>query len=176
LRAARRASSYDPPVPTFHHETILPFPIEHVWAFHQDITGALPKLTDPAEQMRIEHADLPPREGTKVVITAKGPLGRRIKWVAVYTAFVPPHPVVAGVEARFVDEQQSGPFKRWRHSHEFEAVDSKTTRLTDHIDYTVPLGPLGWVGDLLIVRRKLKSMFAYRAKVLPELLSTWRAR
>ena len=43
---------------------------------------------------------------------------------------------------RFVDEQVRGPFARWRHEHEFSAVDGGTL-MTDRIEFAVPLGILG---------------------------------
>jgi ligand-binding SRPBCC domain-containing protein len=88
-------------------------------------------------------------------MTVRGPLGR-VAWTAEYVEFVPPHATITGTEARFVDVQVAGPFKRWRHTHEFEALDSRTTRCVDHIDYAVPLGPLAWVGDFVLVRPSLR--------------------
>jgi hypothetical protein len=55
----------------------------------------------------------------------------------------PPRAVVFGEEARFVDEQESGPFKAWRHEHDFERVDAKSTRVVDRITYRVGWGPIG---------------------------------
>jgi ligand-binding SRPBCC domain-containing protein len=155
---------------TFEFETTINAPLAKVWEFYQDVRSSLPALSDPADEVRVEHADAPPRQGGKLVITARDPLGRRVKWVAVYVEIVPPHAVVFGEEARFVDEQESGPFRSWRHAHEFEAIDSKTTRMIDRITYTVGLGPIGWVADKLLVRPKLNRMFGYRQQALPKLL------
>jgi ligand-binding SRPBCC domain-containing protein len=152
-------------MPTIEFETTIAAPLARVWEFHQDVMGSLPAVSPPGDQVRIEHADLPPRTGSRVIVLAKGPLGP-VKWVAKYVEFVPPHPVVFGEEARFVDEQESGPFKRWRHSHEFEAIDAKTTRLVDRISYQVAYGPLGWIADKIVVRPRLRAMFRYRHGVL----------
>jgi ligand-binding SRPBCC domain-containing protein len=154
---------------TIDFETTIAAPLGRVWAFYQDAQKSLPKLSDPRDDVQIESVDLPPRVGGKLVLHANG-LAGRVKWVAVYVEIVPPHAVVFGEEARFVDEQESGPFKTWRHSHEFEAVDSKTTRMTDRVTYTVGWGPIGWIVDKLFVRPRLRRMFAYRRDVLPSLL------
>ncbi len=43
-----------------------------------------------------------------------------------------------------------------------EAIDSKTTRLVDRLNYRPPLWPLSWPADVLIIRPKLRKMFAWR--------------
>ena len=78
--------------------------------------------------------------------------------------------LVFGEEARFTDEQESGPFRSWQHSHEFEAIDDRTTRLVDRITYTVGWGALGWIADKLVVAPKLRAMFRYRHAMTRKLL------
>jgi ligand-binding SRPBCC domain-containing protein len=155
---------------TFECETVIAAPLAKVWAFYQDVKSSLPALSDPGDEVRIESVDVPPRIGGKLVLHAKGPLGR-VRWVAVYVQIVPPHAVVFGEEARFVDEQESGPFKTWRHAHEFEAIDARTTRMMDRITYSIGWGPIGWLVDKVLVRPKLKRMFEHRKQVLPGLLA-----
>lgn len=157
-------------MPTLEFETTVDASLEKVWAFHEDVQRSLPALSPPGDNVSIESEDLPLRAGSEIVILAKGPLGR-IRWVAKIVEHKPPHAVVFGEEARFVDEQVSGPFKRWRHEHDFEATGAKTTRVFDRVTYTVPYGPIGWIADVLLIRRKLKSMFHHRHTALRELLS-----
>jgi|SRR5688500_4387128 ligand-binding SRPBCC domain-containing protein len=159
-------------MPTVQFETTVEAPLDKVWQFHQDVLRSLPALSPPEDEVRIEHADVPPAPGGRVSITARGPLGRRIRWVARFVEVTPPHAVVFGEEARFVDEQESGPFARWRHAHEFERVDERTTRVVDTVDYRVPFGPAGWVADRLFVARKLRGMFRHRHAVLKRLLES----
>ncbi|HLL90454.1 MAG TPA: SRPBCC family protein [Tepidisphaeraceae bacterium] len=151
---------------TFTVETILPAPLDRVWAFYEDVRDSLPLLSPPADQVHIEPFTGGTREGLVLVIRARGPLGRVVRWVARYVEVVPPHAVVFGAEARFVDVQDEGPFKRWRHSHEFEALDDRTTRQVDRIEYAVGWGPVGWLADVVVVRPKLRAMFAYRRQQL----------
>ena len=146
-------------------------PLERVWAFHDDVTAALPALSPPAACVKIESADLPVRAGSRIVITARGPLGRRLRWVAKIIEHQPPHSDPSGAAAGFVDEQESGPFRSWRHEHEFRWVDNDTTRLTDRVTYTVPFGMLGRLADRLFVRRQVDAMFRYRQEALPRLLA-----
>ena len=148
-------------MPTLEFETTVTAPLAAVWAFHEDVTTSLPALSPPGDQVRIESADLPVRVGSKIVILAKGPVGK-LRWVAKIVEHKPPRAVVFGEEARFVDEQESGPFKSWRHEHDFEAIDAKTTRVFDRVTYRVGWGPIGWVADAILVRRKLAAMFRHR--------------
>src|SRR5437016_4690403 len=153
-------------MPTMEFDTTVAAPLAVVWAYFEDVRASLPALTSPAETVEIESADTPLNVGSRIVMSMNGPAGRRVKWVAKIVEHVPPHAVVFGEEARFVDEQESGPFKFWRHAHELEAVDAKTTRVVDRITYRVGFAPLGWIADVIYVRPKLRSAFAYRHEQL----------
>lgn len=156
-------------MPTLRFESVVNQSIDRVWAAFQDVDGLLPALTPPSQGLVIESAGpLPPRVGTVIELSVKGPIGR-MRWTATYTALEPPRATVTGIEARFVDEQTKGPFKSWRHSHEFEAASDTTTRCIDVVDYVVPLGVLGSVADLVFVRRQLNAMFAERHRRM----ATW---
>jgi hypothetical protein len=69
---------------------------------------------------------------------------------------------------RFVDVQLRGPYKLWRHLHEFEEVPGGT-RITDRVEYELPFGPLGRLVHALLVRRMLEGIFDHRRRVLEEL-------
>lgn len=63
---------------------------------------------------------------------------------------------------RVVDVAEKSPFARWRHAHIFEPLGPDRTRMTDRIEYALPLGPLGRLVDRVAVRRQLRGMFAER--------------
>ncbi len=69
---------------------------------------------------------------------------------------------------RFVDEQIRGPYNSWRHLHTFVDHDGGT-RMTDRVEYRLPLQPAGLVG-LPLVRRQLDRIFRYRASAIHRLL------
>lgn len=69
------------------------------------------------------------------------------------TAYDPPR--------RFVDEQQSGPFRSWWHEHRFEQHDG-WTEMTDVVAYRSPLGPVGRAVDALGLRRYLTGLLMTR--------------
>jgi ligand-binding SRPBCC domain-containing protein len=52
--------------------------------------------------------------------------------------------------------------RRWRHTHRFEAVDARTTRVSEHIEYAYAPGLAGWLSRLLFAPPGLWSLFSYR--------------
>lgn len=63
---------------------------------------------------------------------------------------------------RFVDVQLSGPYRRWIHAHAFEDAPGGGTRVSDRVEYELPLGPLGGLAHAVFVRRALARIFDYR--------------
>ncbi len=70
--------------------------------------------------------------------------------------------------SHFADEQINGPYRSWYHRHTFEAVPGGV-QMTDVVDYTLPLGPLGRIVHWLVVRHQLRAIFDYRTKVVTEM-------
>ncbi len=69
----------------------------------------------------------------------------------------------------FVDRQLRGPYRLWRHRHEFAPVPGGT-RVRDHVEYALPLGPVGELAHLALVRRDLVTIFDYRNAAVVRLL------
>lgn len=69
---------------------------------------------------------------------------------------------------QFVDVQLRGPYRRWRHLHEFRDAPGGTLML-DQVDYELPLGPLGSLAHALFVRRTLGKIFDFRREKIGEL-------
>jgi ligand-binding SRPBCC domain-containing protein len=70
---------------------------------------------------------------------------------------------------RFVDRQLKGPYKLWHHTHEFEEMPGGT-KVSDRVRYELPLGVLGELGGLPLVRRDLARIFDYRREAVQKLL------
>ena len=68
----------------------------------------------------------------------------------------------------FIDEQIRGPYRSWRHLHTFVECE-EGTRMTDRVEYRLPLQPAGVIA-LPLVRRQLDRIFRYRADVIRQLL------
>jgi ligand-binding SRPBCC domain-containing protein len=63
--------------------------------------------------------------------------------------------------ASFTDRQVSGPFKKLTHTHLFESIQGGA-RMTDKIDVTAKLGPLGWLAERLVIKPLLASTLVRR--------------
>ncbi len=177
---------------TFHAEQWLPFPLELVFAFFANPEN-LPRLMPGWQKARIEEASFappPPRPagtptlpgvvagaGTRMTISFRAlpfvPI--RLPWDAEITEFA--------WNEHFCDVQHRGPFKQWRHCHRLRSephTDSKGetipgTRLTDQLEYDLPLGPLGTLANALFVRHQLGSTFRYRQQRTAELIPLFAA-
>ena len=164
-------------MPRAVYRVLLDAPLEAVWAFHEDIELGLRTLSPPEADVRVTRAD-EPALGCEVVMRVKAPpqswFGGRVKWHARYVRYQPPEGEPPGRVALFTDEQVSGPFAEWVHTHTFEeTMDQGRTKVwaRDEIDYRPPLGPLGLVADKLFVRKQIDAMFAHRQKVMRERLT-----
>jgi ligand-binding SRPBCC domain-containing protein len=62
----------------------------------------------------------------------------------------------------FVDEQVTGPFKRWRHAHHFEQDGNGGTVMRDVVDFAAPLGPFGAVAELAVLNRYMPRLIRIR--------------
>ncbi|WP_419487781.1 SRPBCC family protein [Chryseobacterium bernardetii] len=65
----------------------------------------------------------------------------------------------------FIDFQKKGPYKLWKHHHEFIPNDEGVL-MRDTIDYELPMGFLGEIAHSLFVKKKLDYIFDYRFRVL----------
>ncbi len=65
----------------------------------------------------------------------------------------------------FRDEQITGPFARWVHTHTVEPAEGNACFLSDEIEYALPMGFLGGALACAFVRRRLERGFAYRHRI-----------
>ena len=72
----------------------------------------------------------------------------------------------------FVDEQRFGPYTFWHHKHFIEPIEGGV-KMTDIVDYKLPLGPLGKLAHWLFVSKKVKEIFSYRTQKLNELFCVY---
>lgn len=62
---------------------------------------------------------------------------------------------------RFVDRQLRGPYRHWVHTHTF-SPDGEGTLMRDAVAYALPLGPIGELVHVALVRRDLERIFDFR--------------
>src|SRR5690606_28458036 len=127
-------------------------PLEEVFAFFADAANLEP-LTPPFLRFRIlTPVPIEMRPGARIVYRL-ALLGVPVRWRTRITVWEP--------GARFVDEQESGPYAVWRHTHEFERRGT-STMVRDSVDYALPLGPLGDLVRRAFVARTLERIFDFR--------------
>jgi ligand-binding SRPBCC domain-containing protein len=170
----------------FFTEQWVPHPVELVFAFFANPAN-LPYMFPPRLQARVEDLRLappPPRpvaadparrfksvaagEGSEILISFIPVIWvpRRVSWMARIVEFE--------WNSHFVDEQVRGPFAHFRHRHGIVAETregQEGTLVTDAIEFELRYGGLGRLGAGLVLSR-LKKSFAYRQKVLVEILAT----
>lgn len=130
----------------------VPRPLDEVFAFYAD-AEKLELLTPRFLRFRIL-SPTPVAMGVGARIDyALSLFGVPLRWRTCITDWQP------GV--RFVDEQESGPYAYWRHTHAFTA-DGDGTLIHDQVEYALPFGPLGRLAHGLFVRRTLERIFDHR--------------
>lgn len=137
----------------------VPRPRAAVFPFFADAAN-LEKLTPPFLGFTI--LTPPPiamHAGTRIEYRIKLN-GIPMKWRTLIEAYEPGD--------MFIDRQEKGPYKLWRHTHTFKDVPGGT-ELGDRVEYQLPFGPLGTIAHALFVKRQLRTIFDYRAQVMTEM-------
>ncbi len=141
----------------FEDELLLPLPRDEVFAFFAD-AGNLEAITPPWLRFRLTTPrPIAMREGARIDYRLRV-RGIPLRWTSRIAVWDPPH--------RFVDVQERGPYRLWRHEHRFEQAP-EGTRTIDRVEYRVPGGGLV---DRWLVRPDVERIFAYRKRRLRELL------
>jgi ligand-binding SRPBCC domain-containing protein len=135
---------YNPLVSNYllRREQFIAHPVERVFSFFSDARN-LERITPP--WLRFEVLTAGPIE-----LRAGALIQYRIgwgmiplRWTTEIVEWCSPH--------RFMDVQLRGPYRLWQHTHRFEPVEGGT-RMTDEVEYALPLGPLGRLAHALKVR------------------------
>lgn len=136
--------------------------LETCWAFFSSPYN-LKKITPTYMGFEVL-TDIPEKihEGLMIEYRVKPLLGIPTKWVS----------KISKVEEKkfFIDEQRSGPYKKWHHEHHFRQVD-EGTEIIDIITYQMPFGLLGKIVHPFIVKKKLESIFNYRNEAIKDIFN-----
>ena len=136
-------------------ESAFPCAAQELFSWHER-PGALNRLTPPWEQVELlEHSGITDGSTAKIKVTV-GPIP--IVWTLKHSEYQR--------DLRFVDTQIKGPFKSWRHEHDFQSTAPLSTTLRDTITFSLPAGVCGRVLGSNFVHKKLSSLFAYRHRTL----------
>jgi ligand-binding SRPBCC domain-containing protein len=87
--------------------------------------------------------------------------GFPVGWKTLISKWDPPN--------EFVDEQLSGPYKQWIHTHRFIELEPGRTRIEDEVKYRLPFEPFGDLAHFF-VERQLKHIFDNRETAVAAVL------
>lgn len=154
----------------YERTSVIRAPLEEVWRFHSTPEGleavtpnwlglAVESVTGPTGAQDVDVLEV----GSTVRLSVR-PLGvlPPQRWTSRIT-----DRQLDGDVGEYRDEMVDGPFPRWYHTHRFAAVRGGT-RVTDRVEYELPLGParglswLGWPG--------FEAIFGYRHRRARRLL------
>lgn len=161
-------------------EQWVPVAIEEVFLFFANPAN-LPRIMPPSSGTELRELRLvPPPEEPVDSVPALAGVGSEIvtsfrlmpflpirgEWIALITEFEWNH--------HFADTQKKGLFKSFHHRHEFvqeQRNGVNGTLVRDSINYEAGFGIFGVIAEKVAIRRILHSMFAYRQKMLANLLA-----
>jgi ligand-binding SRPBCC domain-containing protein len=134
----------------YKHTFIVRAPLEKVANFHR-LSASMAAITPPPVIVNIQRAPELLAAGDEMRFTLwLGPLP--LRWLARI------EDLSAG---GFTDNQLEGPFKKWKHQHQFQAIDASRTLVIDQIEAEIknhwfwgPIGRLMWLN--------MQVLFAYR--------------
>ncbi len=137
----------------------IPAPRDEVFAFFADAHN-LERITPDFLNFRIlTPAPIRMHEGTIIDYRLRL-FGLPVNWKTRIDRFEP--------DVRFIDIQLAGPYRRWHHLHEFEAI-AGGTRMRDVVNYEIPFGPLGRLAERLLVGQTLDKIFSFRYQAIEEI-------
>jgi ligand-binding SRPBCC domain-containing protein len=130
---------------------------EALFAFHE-LPDAFLRLLSPSEKIHVPQVAPSLEIGSRTIVDIR--IGfLYVRFESLHTAYDPPH--------SFEDQQVRGPFKRWRHRHIVEPHPDGAL-LIDDIAYTPPFGLLGRLINPIIIKPRLRRVFAFRHRVTRE--------
>ena len=133
----------------------VPLPVDAVWKAHEDVQ-LLERIAPPFPAVRLKESNIVCGLGTEFTVRVEL-LGLGLDWRVKITHWDPP--------TCFIDEQVSGPFRFWEHTHHFMPISAESTRVVDLVKFE--LNPLV---DGTLIRLGLETMFKLRMQNLTQTL------
>lgn len=147
----------------FIHSSTIPAAPQAVWDWHMH-PDALRLLTPWWTPVSVLAG--PPQgglsDGARVLLRVwMGPVP--VRWVAAHESFTPPE--------SFVDVQEEGPFRLWRHTHSFEpvpipATGESATRYVDMVEYSTGLPVVLEAVAAALLEIQFRFLFRHRHAVV----------
>jgi ligand-binding SRPBCC domain-containing protein len=145
-------------MPVFETTQLIKSDKVSCWNFFSDPAN-LSLITPPEMNFRIRYPDPMPAiyQGLIIRYSVSPLLMIPVQWITEIT-------YVEKYEY-FVDNQVKGPFKSWQHQHFFKVVP-EGIEMRDIVTYELPLGKLGELVGLWIVRKRVEGIFKHRKSVI----------
>lgn len=140
----------------------VPRPRDEVFAFFSDARN-LEKITPEFLQFRVLNEGPTGVHAGMLIDYRLKLFGIPFRWQSQIESFEPGE--------QFVDVQLRGPYRRWRHVHEFREAPGGT-QMFDRVEYALPFGPLGSLAHALFVRRTLGKIFDFRREKVEKLFGS----
>ena len=134
--------------------------LDRVWSFFSSPTN-LGRLTPRSMGLVLHTPEPVTTVGATFDYTLRPLFGIPTRWQSRIEGVEAPH--------RFRDIQLSGPYSSWVHEHRFTLLSEGGVRLDDHVEYELPLGPLGSLAHRFVVRAQLEQLFAFRATAIDQI-------
>lgn len=141
---------------TFLRSSYFPVSCEELFQWHERI-GAFDRMVPPWM-----HLDMISRNGTihngdEVSLRMHfGPFSLDFKFL--HQNYI--------ANSQFQDVQIKGPFSYYAHTHRFEAVEDNKSKITDIIQYKLPLASLSHFATKHFIEDRLNRLFTYRHRTL----------
>ena len=154
-----------------HHlskEQYLPITIKEAWDFFSSPAN-LAKITPPELGFVVltKFNGEPIYTGMEIDYIVKPLFSIPLRWKTGITWVMEPN--------TFIDTQLKGPYKIWEHTHTFTSVPGGV-KMNDEVKYELPLGFLGEIAHVLIVKKKLEEIFSFRFETMIKLFGEYKIR
>ncbi len=144
----------------FQAEQFIPLPRQKVFRFFSEADN-LEKITPPLLEFKIESKSTTEiQTGTEIIYRLKVH-GIPLRWKTMIEDWVP--------NQRFIDNQVSGPYKKWHHTHEFFDLGNGTL-MKDTVRYRLPMGSVGQLAAGWFVKMDVNKIFSFRKSSVHDLL------
>ncbi len=127
-------------------------PVEEVFAFFSSEKN-LERLTPPWLNFHVVGKSTPEIEAGTLIDYRLKISGVPVKWRTRIESWIP--------GKSFVDNQLSGPYRKWHHTHTFES-ENGGTRMKDRVVFQLPLGIVGNFFAAWKVKRQVREIFDFR--------------
>ena len=145
-----------------YRKQLLNCDLKTAWSFFT-APGNLARITPPNMKFTVisNVGDIPIYKGMLIDYKVAPLFGLVMRWRTEITQ--------VEKEKNFTDLQIKGPYKLWRHVHQF-IPNERGVWMIDTVEYELPFGIFGRVGHPL-VKKRLKAIFDYRYQILEKIFN-----